>query len=66
MKSRAGSAGEVRESRRRAEGGVKRRRGAERRSEGRVEVREVLRRIRVRRLRVRMPVDFEMMGSTPS
>ena len=66
MKSRAGSAGEVRESRRRAEGGVKRTRGAERRSEGRAGVREVLRRMRVRRLRARMPVDLEMMGSTPS
>ena len=66
MKSRAGSAGEVRESRRRAEGGVKRRRGAERRSEGRVGVREVFRRMRVRMLRARIPVDLEMMGSTPS
>ena len=66
MKSRAGSEGEVRESRRRVEGGVKRRRGAERRSEGRVGVREVFRRIRVRRQRARIPVDLEMMGSTPS
>ena len=66
MKSNAGSAGQVRDSRRRAEGRVKRRRGAERRSEGRVGVREVFRRMRVRMERVRMPVDLETMGSTPS
>jgi hypothetical protein len=54
------------ESRRRAEGRVKRRRGAERRSEGRVGLREVFRRMRVRMERVRMPVDLETMGSTPS
>ena len=66
MKSNAGSAGEVRDNRRRAEGRVKRRRGAERTSEGRVGVREVFRRMRVRIQRVRMPVDLETMGSTPS
>ena len=54
------------DSRNRVKGGVKRRRGAERRSDGRVGVRDVLRRIKVRRHTIRMPADLEIMGSTPS
>jgi hypothetical protein len=67
VKSRDGRAREVREARRRAVGELgKRRSGGERRSEGRVRGREVVSRRRVRRVRERMPVDLEMMASTPS